>query len=68
MSAIGKYENIFHENTAIRDMKIRDMKIHKACASDIYVGAGCIRSTSLRKTPYLVWVLSTDGKDIMEGL
>ena len=31
---------------------LRNVNIHKACASYIYMG-----TTSLRETPYLVWVL-----------
>ena len=44
---------------------LHDLKIQQACASDIYVRARYTRTTSLRETPYLVWVpLNTEGKVI----
>ena len=43
--------------------RLRDVNIHKACASYIYARAGCIS-----KTPYLVMVLlNTNGRDIVNN-
>ena len=61
-------DNAVHRNQLFGKGNICDVKIHKASASYIYVGAGCIRYSRLprgRHRIHLVWVfMSTDGKDI----